>query len=188
MNFPRALLKAATFYITFCLGFLPAYYFSPASPRSVVRPRVVRQVEPLPAPRAFNVAEDMRADASIVIMDQECGRSYTRLRLLLNGNRPAPEKLWVRTYFFLSDDPAHRVWADQDVEIHRPFAENYDTTITVTAPCGMCDDEDVPRGGYFARVQFFADGVETPLPDGERFFDITTATPVFNNVERAGAP
>lgn len=186
MNFPRALIKAATFYVTFCLGFFPAYYFSPAPPRSIVRPRFVTQ-EP-PAPRAFNVVEDMRADVNLVIMDRANGRSYTRLSLLLYGKRPAPEKLWVRTYFFLPADPARRVWAGPGVEIHRPFAEHFDTTVTVAAPCGICDDEDVPQGGYFARVQFFADGVETPLPDGERFFDITTATPVLVNIERAGEP
>lgn len=184
MIFERALLKAAVFHITFGLAFFLTYFFMPYSPRTA-RPRVVTQ-KPLP-PRAFSVIEDMRAEADMVIVDRANKRSYTRVRLLLYGARPAPERLWARTYFFLPGDPARRVWAGQRVEIPLPFAENYDTTVTVPASCDLCDDEDAPRGAYFARVRLYADGVETPLPDDEQFFDAETAAPVLFNVKPAGA-
>lgn len=180
MNLQRALLKATIFHITFGMAFFLTYFFTPDPPRITTR-------RP-PAPRVFNVAADMAADAEMVVLDRANARSYARLRLSLYVGRPAPERLRARTYFFLPGDPARRVWVGEGVEILRPFEKNYDPTVNVAAPCGLCDDKDAPRGGYFARVQLYADGVETPLPAGEQFFDPTTATPVLFNVETPRAP
>ena len=185
MIFKRALLKAGVFHFTFLPAFFLACYFTPDPPRTV-RPRVATQ-KPL-APRVFNIIKDVRPEAEMVIMDRAHGRSYTRLRLVFHGAWPAPERLRARTYFFLPGDPAQRVWTGQSVEINRPFEESHDTTVTVADVCDLCDDRDAPRGGYFARVQLYADGVETPLPVGERFFDAATAAPVLINVEPGRAP
>ena len=180
MNLQRALLKATVFHITFGLAFFLAYLFTPDPPR--ITPR-----KPA-APRVFNVVEDMAADVEMVFLDRANARSYMRLRLLLFGGRPKPERLWARTYFFLPGDPARRVWVGEGGEILRPFEKNHDITLNVAAPCGLCDDKGAPGGGYFARVQLYADGVEMPLPGGEQFFDAATATPVIFNVEPARAP
>lgn len=180
MIFKRALLKAAVFHVTFGLAFFLAYVFTPDPPRVVAHKPT--------APRVFNVAEDVRAEAGMVIVDRENKRSYTRLRLMLHSLRPAPLSLRARTFFFLPGDPARRVWAGQGVEIHRPFGQNYDTTVTLADACELCDDKDAPRGAYFARVQLYADGMETPLPDGEQFFDAATAAPVIISVDPARAP
>lgn len=185
MIFKRALLKAAVFHVTFGLAFFLACFFTPDPPRTV-RTRAATQKQP--APRVFNVIDDMSAHADMVIMDRAHKRSYTRLRLTLHRIWLTPERLRARTYFFLPGDPARRVWAGRSVEIQRPFAESYDTTITLTGDCAPCDDKDAPRGGYFARVQLYADGVETPVPAVEQFFDAATAVPVLFNVEPARAP
>ena len=59
-------------------------------------------------------------------------------------------------------------------------------TLNVTARCDWCDDEGVPAGGYFARVQI-SDGTDaTPLALGPQFGDIKTAAPVVVHAERVG--
>ncbi|HEX8636071.1 MAG TPA: hypothetical protein VF703_18130 [Pyrinomonadaceae bacterium] len=180
MIFKRALLKAGIFHLTFSLAFFLTYFFTPDPPRPVKLKRL--------APPAFNVAEHVSAETKMVIMDRANKRGYTRLRLLLYGGRPAPERLRARTYFFLPGDPARRVWVSERVEIERPFAEQPDATLTVAASCAPCDDADAPHGGYFARVQLYADDGETPLPDGAQFFNAATAVPVIVNVAPARAP
>ena len=118
-------------------------------------------------------------------LDRESGRSYTRINLHVVRRPHVPEKLWVRTFFFSPDDKARRVWGGDAVEISRPFDEYGDAVVTVAAPCGWCDDEDAPRGGYFARVQISDGQEETPLPQGAQFRDLWTAVPVVVHAERA---
>ena len=74
------------------------------------------------------------------------------------------------------------------VEIHEPFRESSEASVTVAIPCEVCDEENAPHSGYFARVQLFAENSETSLPQGDEFFDGTTALPVVVNVEGAGRP
>ena len=136
-----------------------------------------------PASRPFYLLEDMDVEVGLVTLDREHSRSYTRLRLSAYRGR-VPDKLWVRTYFFSPDDAEGRVWANDSVEISRPFDELGSVNLTVAAPCGWCDDEGIPNGGYFARVQIFDGSDMTPLPVGASFADIRTAVPVVVHAER----
>ncbi|HLL75976.1 MAG TPA: hypothetical protein VK421_12030 [Pyrinomonadaceae bacterium] len=135
-------------------------------------------------PRPFRLSQDLHTEVGLVTLDRESGRSYTRLNLRVGRPSRAPEKLWVRTFFFSPDDPAGRVWGGDAIEIDRPFDEYGGAGVTVAAPCVWCDDEDAPRGGYFARVQVSDGYEETPLPYGSRFRDIWTAAPVVVHAER----
>ena len=137
-----------------------------------------------PAPRPFNITEDLGVEVGLVTLDREHSRSYTRLRLSAYRGR-VPDKLWVRTYFFSPDDAEGRVWAGEGIEISRPFDEHGSVDLNVAAPCGWCDDEGIPAGGYFARVQIWDGRDATPLPEGAQFADLRTAVPVVVHAERA---
>ena len=113
----------------------------------------------MPAPpREFRLAEDLGMEVGLVTLDRETSRSYARLKLWLPSPHQAPQRLWVRTYFFTPGDPAGRVWAGEAVELKQPFVEYNYAHLTVAAPCTWCADEDAPPSGYFARVQSSTDG------------------------------
>lgn len=170
MRCSKTLLGVLTFLVTFSTTtFLSQLIFD----RFVSPPSATRHTPP-----PFNISKDLNADITLVALDREHKRSYTRLTLSLDYPRPLSERFWVRTYFFTPDDPSHRTWASAPVEIQQPFANGNYPIITVAAPCDWLSDNDAPQSGYFARVQFFTGNGETPLPSGEQFFDITTATPV----------
>jgi hypothetical protein len=146
-----------------------------------------RRTVALPAPPRFSPAEHLQSEVELVTLAREAGRSYTRVRLRLAPGSAAPERLHVRTFFFAPDDPRQRVWAGESAEISRPFDAGGRATVTVSARCDWCDDEDVPESGYFARVQIADEaGAMTPLPWGPSFADISTAAPVVVHVERVG--
>ena len=171
---------------------LAAFFFAFAAAVALVGAfRVLLPARPgvsdAPAPRPFKIAEDLGVEVGLVTLDREHARSYTRLSLSAYGGR-VPEKLWVRTYFFVPDDAALRVWAGDAVEIVGPFDRHGGVDLTVAAPCDWCDDESAPRGGYFARVQLFDGRETTPLPHGADFADIRTAAPVVVHAERALIP
>ena len=179
MNARRVLLRLVAFFAAFAAAISLVVLLTPASRRA-------RHVPP-PAPRAFILTEDLDTDVELVMMDRENKVTHTQIDLRLVSNRFGPEKLWVRTYFFAHGDPLGRVWAGDAVEISEPFAENSRVMFTATARCDWCDDEGVPEGGYFARVQI-SDGTDmTPLARGPQFSDITTAAPVVVHAERAAS-
>jgi hypothetical protein len=167
---------------------LAAFFFAFGAAVALVA--VVRALLPGPPapyyaqpPRQFKLSEDLDVAVGLVTLDRENARSYTQLNLSTYARR-APAKLWVRTFFFSPDDKIGRIWGGDSIEINRPFDENGYASVTVAAPCTWCDDADVPRGGYFARVQISDRREETPLPQGARFRDIWTAAPVVVHAER----
>lgn len=168
-------LKLAAFFFAFAAAVAVVALFRPAPPR---RPVFTR-----PAPPPFALAEHLETEVELISLDRRGGRSYARLTLRLAGRSLPPERLWVRTYFFNPSGAAGRYWADDAVELVRPFAEGRTATVTVSAPCSWCDDEGMPAGGYFARVQIFDGREETPLPAGARADDIRTAVPVVVHVD-----
>jgi hypothetical protein len=172
MIFKRALLKAAIFHLAFGTAFFLTYFLTPDPPR-----RVTRQATP--PPRVFDLVTDLSAEADLIMLDRANKRIYARLSLLRHSSLPMPEPLRARAYFFLPADPARRVWASPRVEIHEPFAGDFSASVSLAMPCGeACDERDVPPGVLFARVQLFAENSETPLPQGDGFFDVMTAMPV----------
>ena len=174
------LVRLAAFFVAFAAALAAVALFTPApTPR---RP-AARPVTP-----DFAVADNLKTEVELVTIDRESRRSYTRLSLRLVGRSLRPERLWVRTYFFSASDPFGRQWADGAVELTRPFREGDRASVTVSAPCGWCDDEGVPAGGYFARVQLSDGREDTPLPSGARAGDIRTAVPVVVHAERVRLP
>lgn len=169
---------------------LAAFFFAFAAAISAVA--VVRALRPArhyayapPPPRPFKLSKDLTFEVGLVTLDREHARSYTRFNMHVVRRAGVPEKLWARTLFFSPDDPSGRVWWGGEVELNRPFDEYGDASMTISAPCGWCDNADAPRGGYFARVQISDGREQTPLPWGAEFRDINTAVPVVVHAERA---
>ena len=173
-------VKLAAFFCAFAAAVAVVALFTPApTPRRPAAPN---------ARPPFALARDLDSEVALISLDRQGGRSYTRLTLrLLGGSRP-PERLWVRTYFFNPSAAPGRYWADDAVELVRPFAEGDTAALTLSAPCSWCDDAGMPGGGYFARVQIFDGRDETPLPMGAEAGDIRTAAPVVVHVDGVPPP
>jgi hypothetical protein len=173
-------LRVAAFFVTFVAALSLTAFFMIAR---------VRNVRPLLAPpaRAFSVNRDLDTDVQLVSLDREHRRSYTRLKLWLT-HYPAPDKIWVSTYFFTPDDATRRIWWSAPVELRHPFADNNVVTLNVATPCDWCGDAYAPRSGIFARVRISTDEEVTPLPEYDHFFDITTAVPVVVQFEPHARP
>lgn len=127
--------------------------------------------------------------AQFISLDFEKQQSFTTLIIEREPNDPAPQSIWVWTYFFAPDDSSQRIWASAPVEIHEPFAGGDYATITATAPCEWCADRRAPRSGYYARVH-----VSTRSSEAARFAneqtsrDIASAVPVLvQRAARAGS-
>ncbi|MDT7604691.1 MAG: hypothetical protein QOF61_2688, partial [Acidobacteriota bacterium] len=133
------------------------------------------------------VYQDLDTDVQLVSLDRENRLSYTRLKLWVR-HYPAPERLWVKTYFFTPDDPSRRVWSSAPVELREPFFDGNAATVNVAATCDWCGNTDTPTGGFFARVQVSTDAEATSLPSYDQFFDITTAAPVVVHFEPRAHP
>ncbi|MFL6229083.1 MAG: hypothetical protein ACJ741_09910 [Pyrinomonadaceae bacterium] len=173
-------LRVAAFFVTFVTALSLTAFFM------IARVRNVRPVLAPPA-RAFSLSRDLDTDVQLVSLDRENRRSYTRLSLWLRFYR-APERLWVRTYFFTPDDPARRVWSSAPVELRQPFADGSAMTLNVAADCEWCGNANAPRSGFFARVQVSTDSESSSLPEYDQFFDIRTAAPVVVQFEPHARP
>lgn len=145
---------------------------------------VHRQTAPVaPAAAASDVDATMLVDVTtrLVTLDFDGCKSYTTLIVERDRRRPAPESLWVWTYFFTPDaSTGQKMWAADPVEIRRPFAAGGDSvTINADNTCSWCDDPRAPQSGYYARVRVSTVSKEAArLRDEEMSDDITTATPV----------
>lgn len=166
-------VKLAAFFFAFAAAVALVALFTPAPPRRVV---VLR-----PRPQ-FVLAENLESQVELVSLDREAGRSYARLKLRLVGGSLPPERLWMRIYFFNPSDRWRRVWADDAVELVRPFDRGDTAPVTVSAPCTWCEAPDVPASGFFARVEVHEDRealtLRVPPPLGSPFGDIREAVPV----------
>lgn len=113
-----------------------------------------------------------------VLLDFTNQKSYTEVTLKLQHGQPAPEKLWVTTYYFSPDYASGRGWTSQ-TEINQPFAKGDRINLVTASSCDLCSSSDTHRVGYFARVYVSTEYADkSSSPDAPLNRDITTATPV----------
>jgi hypothetical protein len=123
-----------------------------------------------PQPIAYHVEQ--------VSLDFLNNKSYTQLMLERQPGQPAPEKLWVTTYYFSPEAARGRGWTTT-TEISQPFAQRDKIELITASSCDLYSSSATPVAGYFARVYVstkYAD--ESYPPDAQFNRDITTATPV----------
>ena len=127
--------------------------------------------------------------AQLISLDFEKQQSFTTLTIERNPSGPAPQSIWVWTYFFAPDDSSQRLWASKPVEIHEPFASSDRATITATAACEWCADQRAPRSGYYARVHISTQSSEAArLANEQTSRDIAGAVPVLVQRESQAKP
>ncbi|MGH9942289.1 MAG: hypothetical protein ACRD9R_08025 [Pyrinomonadaceae bacterium] len=125
------------------------------------------------------VEEEIGRAVQLITLDREAYRAYTKLTLTRDADGPpAPERVWVWTYFFTPD--GRKTWAAEPVEVRDPFRDNsHRATVTVSSACHWCDDVDTPAHGYYAGVRVSTvSKYAAALPNGSLDFDITRAAQV----------
>jgi hypothetical protein len=70
---------------------------------------------------------------------------------------PVPKFVWVWVYFINPGLSGHHGnqgrWSGEPVKIDAPFREGSPATVTVQARCSWCDDPELPKIGYYAKVR-----------------------------------
>ena len=124
------------------------------------------------------VTQGITYQVKLVSLDFETRKSYTTLALRRETDRPAPEKLWLRTYFFVPGE-AQASWSSETVEFHQPFKGDNAVTLTATGQCNWCGQSSAPGNGYYARVYLSTRSAGDVLRSGQQIDDdIKTAIPV----------
>ena len=146
----------------------------PAAPPAAPAEAPAPPTNPPPAPDAPQVS----FKPQMITLDLAARQSHTTLTVERDPARPAPSRLWVRTYFF-STEAVGKVWVGEPVEIKEPLAGARRATVTATAACPWCSDRSAPRGGYYARVVVSADSKGAARVDDAKVdTNISTAEPV----------
>jgi hypothetical protein len=160
-------------YLTAPTGAVPARHLIPL------------QSPPLAPPPQPATPLELSYEVQYVSLDFINRQSYTTLAVHLEAGRPAPAKLWVRTYFFAPGDARRRVWSGEATEVLVPSVEGERLEIVSVASCDWSTDSTAPEAGYYARVVVSNRSADdTYLPDFEINREIATATPVVVQAER----
>lgn len=187
-----------------CAVLINAYLNPPVAavpPVQVNDPSLRSSIDPVQVPTVKVQPVSYRVGQVLINLDSD--KSYTELQLTRLPGQPAPERLWVTTYFF---SPAYpdKVWTAR-TEIRQPFARNDQTSFLATDICCPClfiktlpaqrvwAKSIYPRSnlfevsppvqrstntGFFARVLVSTDSAE-PDTSGEHLDrNISGATPV----------
>lgn len=114
-----------------------------------------------------------------VSIDFNHSTKYTVLSLKLLPGHPAPEKLWVSTFYFSPE--IYRNYGDMwsMTEFRQPFANSKEIELIATDSSNSVKALPGPRVGYFAHVYVWTGDTESSYPpDTPINRDITNAEPV----------
>ncbi|MCA1634802.1 MAG: hypothetical protein LC802_14195 [Acidobacteria bacterium] len=156
---------------------LTKYYGRPA-------PAPVEVVTPAPAPPAppadASIFDAIVFKPQLVTLDFASKKSHMTLALERDPARPAPERVWVWTYFFAADAGGERKYcAGEPVEVRRPFAMGNRATVTVDATANSCAEPRDPSATFYARVNVSTESAfAARLSEAKISYDVTSATPV----------
>ncbi|HEX8708444.1 MAG TPA: hypothetical protein VF723_09400 [Pyrinomonadaceae bacterium] len=115
-------------------------------------------------------------------------KSYTTLTLRREPGQPAPQSVWVRTYFIRPEDGPQSALPSAAIEIREPFAEANRVTYTLPGDCVRCEEPGAAKSSYYARVAVSTAGPEeTGLSGVKLTYDIRTAIPVLVQAPRMTA-
>ncbi len=141
----------------------------------------------LPANPPSEAADELlpvNYDVRLVSLDFINGKSYTTLALKLPPGQPAPDKLLVKTRFYLPGRADNPAWTGV-VGITRQSEWSGDPVeVTVTSTCDWCARPDTPKAGYFADVYVSAQYEGKDYPPSSYVTPVETAVPVVVQAER----
>lgn len=124
----------------------------------------------------------------LVSLDLINRKSYTMLTLKRDADGPAPERIWIYTYFFTPIDSLHRTWPSVPVEIREPFADGDEVSLTVAGACRWCADLSAPNFGFYANVGVSTLSGEDAQRIAQMKTDIKAASPVLVQVDQKSRP
>jgi hypothetical protein len=126
---------------------------------------------------AMESSETINYKVQQVSLDFINATGYTTLSLKLRTGQPAPEIIWVTTYYF-SPEIKGGGWSST-VQISQPFAKGDQVELVAADSYDWGKPRNGPRVGYFAHVKVSTgyDGDSYP-PDVRFNRDITSAIPV----------
>ena len=122
-------------------------------------------------------------DVRLVSLDFINGKSYTTLVIKLQPGQPAPERLLVKTRFYVPGGEENQGWMSE-VGITRPSAVGGRVEVTATSACDWCARPDTPRSGYFADVYVSAQYEGKTYPPSSFVTPVEAAVPVVVQAER----
>lgn len=92
-------------------------------------------------------------------------RGYTVLRLKLLPGQPAPQKLWVTTFYFSPDIVPGGSWSST-TEFSQPFAKGDEVEVVASDAWNWTEP---PGADYFARVSVSTGNTDDSYPPDIRF-------------------
>lgn len=175
MSVPKNLAGSGVFLVTLCAATLLTGVLAIRTPR------------PAPITNATvtaTSAAEIAHQVQLVMLDRENRRSHTKLTLVrdLRSRSPAPERVWVWTYFFTPNDM--RTWASEPMEVREPFRDGDRVSVTVNSVCQWCDNAGTPTSGYYAGVHVSTSEEAAMLRADQLSLDIVRAAPVVVQAER----
>jgi hypothetical protein len=180
MSLTKTLAGIVAFAIALGAAVLITRHYAPPPAPPPPAPAAAAPAPEAPPPPARG-ASGISHEAQLITLDFEAKRSHTTLALERDPARPAPERLWVRTYLFTKDGSAagYAVCGGLPVEVRRPFVEGNRKTLTVTTWAAKCREPSDPAGTYYARVNVSAESPGAAelgaLPEN---YNIATGSPV----------
>lgn len=122
----------------------------------------------------------------LVTLDFASKKSHTTVLLERDPTGPAPQKVWVWTYFFKAEGE-RKYCAAEPVEVRWPSTESRSERITVEAPAASCAEPRDASTTFYARVNVSTESAfAARLSESKISYDLTSATPVV--VQGLGAP
>lgn len=184
MNIPKHVAGIALFTLIFSVSVFIAGLLT--------EPAMTMRIPPVPidaplyrSPAAFQLVDYKVRLVSLDFINQ---KSYTTLTLKRDADGPAPERIWVYTYFSTPVVSLHRAWPSAPVEILEPFADGDEVSLTAAAACQWCTDPGVPRSDFYANVGVSTVSGEDAKRLAQMRTDIEMLTSVLVQVDQKSRP
>lgn len=184
MNIPKHVAGIALFTLIFSVSVFIA--------NLLTEPAMTMRIPPVPidAPPYNSRAAFQFVDYKVrlVSLDLINRKSYTTLTLKRDADGPAPERIWVYTYFFIPRVSLHRTWTSVPVEIREPFADGDEVSLTVAGACRWCVDLTGPTSEFYANVGVSTLSGEDAQRIAQMKTDIKEASPVLVQFDQKSRP
>jgi hypothetical protein len=116
----------------------------------------------------------------LITLDFASRKSHTTVVLERDPGGDEPQKVWVWTYFFTTEEGRERKYcAGEPVEVRWPSADSTRERVTVEATAAACAAPRDASATFYARVNVSAESAfAARLSESKISYDLSSATPV----------
>lgn len=135
-------------------------------------------------PPALNTADADTAGAEVTFVPTSVTLDYGAQQMEIRGRLrhapgPTPARVWVWAYFVNPGVSQSGSWSDEPIEITQPFPHGDTATIAARGHFHWATNSDLPRAGYFARINVSARAPEDArVPSSSRIYNTDDAIQV----------